>query len=225
MRDTPQPRNASDADEKATLREALVAFVGKPSALLLMAGVGAYLYSKYAFNLWIVDYLRRSFGETVTLGKAAFHAVFWFCLGSTIGVALAGRLSDRIAVRNSRIRFDMNILGLIISIPGFLLSAYAPNAPLCIVGTGIVGFAAGVYDSNFYASLFEVVKPRYRAAAVGVFGCGGAVIGAVGPAMLGWTSTRFSMSAGIASLSLVSLAGAIAILVARTAFFNKDKEQ
>ncbi len=225
MQNTPQPQNASGGDEKATLREALVAFVGKPSALLLMAGVGAYLYAKYAFNLWIVDYLRRSFGETVTLREAAFHAVFWFCLGSTAGVALAGRISDRIAVRNAKVRFDMNILGLVLCIPGFLISAYAPNASLCILGTGIVGFAAGVYDSNFYASLFEVVKPRYRAAAVGVFGCGGAVIGAVGPAMLGWTSTHFSMSTGMASLSIVALAGAIAILIAKTVFFNKDKEQ
>ena len=225
LRNTPQPKSASGAEEKASLKEAAAAFVGKPSALLLMAGVGAYLYAKYAFNLWIVDYMRRSFGDTITLKEAAFHAVFWFCLGSTVGVAAAGRISDRIAAKNAKIRFDMNIAGLALFIPGLLLSAYAPNATLCIAGTGVAGFAAGVYDSNFYASLFEVVRPRYRAAAVGIFGCGGAIVGAIGPAAVGWTSTHFSMATGIASLAAIAFAGALAILAARMFFFDKDKEK
>lgn len=225
LRNTPQPKSASCAEDKASLKEAAAAFVGKPSALLLMAGVGAYLYAKYAFNLWIVDYMRRSFGNAISLKEAAFHAVFWFYLGSTAGVAVAGRVSDRIAMRNAKIRFDMNIAGLVLFIPGLLLSAYAPNAALCIAGTGVVGFAAGVYDSNFYASLFEVVRPRYRAAAVGIFGCGGAIVGAIGPAAVGWTSTRFSMSTGIASLAAIAFAGALAILAARMFFFDRDKER
>ncbi len=225
LRNTPQPKSASCTEDKASLKEAAAAFVGKPSALLLMAGVGAYLYAKYAFNLWIVDYMRRSFGNAISLKEAAFHAVFWFYLGSTAGVAVAGRVSDRIAMRNAKIRFDMNIAGLVLFIPGLLLSAYAPNAALCIAGTGVVGFAAGVYDSNFYASLFEVVRPRYRAAAVGIFGCGGAIVGAIGPAAVGWTSTRFSMSTGIASLAAIAFAGALAILAARMFFFDRDKER
>ena len=224
LRNTPQPEDADGGGKKASLREALVAFVGKPSALLLMAGVGAYLYAKYAFNLWIVDYLRRSFGDLVSMKQAAFHAVFWFCLGCTLGVSVAGRLSDKLAVKNPGVRFDMNVAGLLLCIPGILLSAYAPNAAVCVLGTGVFGFAAGVYDSNFYASLFEVVKPRYRAAAVGVFGCGGAVIGAVGPAMLGWMGSRFSMSAGIASLALIALAGALAIACGKAFFFEHDRE-
>ena len=68
-----------------------------------------------------------------------------------------------------------------------------------------------------------MVKPRYRAAAVGVFGCGGSVIGASGPAVLGWMNAHFYMSAGIASLSVFALAGAAAIVVARVFFFERDK--
>ena len=225
MRDTPQPKTNAAEDGKASLKEAAAAFAGKPSALLLMAGVGAYLYAKYAFNLWIVDYMRRSFGDAITLKEAAFHAVFWFCLGSTIGVGAAGRVSDRLAAKNRKVRFDMNIAGLALFVPGLLLSAYAPSAAWCVAGTGVAGLAAGIYDSNFYASLFEVVKPRYRAAAVGIFGCGGAVVGAVGPAMLGWTSTHFSMRAGLASLAALAFAGMLAILAARVFFFDRDKEE
>ena len=68
-----------------------------------------------------------------------------------------------------------------------------------------------------------MVKPRYRAAAVGVFGCGGSVIGASGPAVLGWINAHFSVSAGIASLSAFALAGAAVIWIAKVFFFERDK--
>ena len=220
MRDTPQV--VRGAEDKASVREALGAVLRKPSALLLMAGLGFYFYAKYGFNTWIVAYLQRAF-PSITPASAAFHAVFWFYLGAVIGVFAGGRVSDRFAASRPQVRFDVNIAGLALCVPGLLLSAFAPAASLCIVGSALFGLATGIYDSNIYASLFEVVKPRYRAAAVGVFGCGGSIIGASGPAVLGWMNSHFSMSAGIASLSAFALAGAIAIGLARLFFFDKDK--
>lgn len=223
LRDAPQVKGDGEED-KASIREALGAFLGKPSALLLMTGLGFYFYAKYGFNTWIINYLQREF-PSMTAASASFHGVFWFYLGAVVGVFAGGRVSDRFAVALGRpqTRFDVNAAGLALCIPGLLLSAFAPTAALCIVGTALFGFATGVYDSNIYASLFEVVKPRYRAAAVGVFGCGGSVIGASGPAVLGWMNAHFSMSAGIASLSVFALAGAAAIVVARVFFFERDK--
>ena len=219
LRDTPQP----SATERATVREALGAVVRKPSALLLMAGLGFYFYAKYGFNTWIIAYLQREF-PSVSAASASFHAVFWFYLGATIGVFIGGRVSDRFAASRPQVRFDVNIAGLALCVPGLLLAAFAPSVVLCVVGVALLGFATGVYDSNIYASLFEVVKPRYRAAAVGVFGCGGSVIGASGPAVLGWMNARFSMSAGIATLSAFALAGAASICIARLFFFERDRE-
>ena len=225
LRDTPQVKGNGEED-KASIREALGAFLCKPSALLLMAGLGFYFYAKYGFNTWIINYLQREF-PSMTAASASFHGVFWFYLGAVAGVFAGGRVSDRFAVALGRpqARFDVNAVGLALCIPGLLLSAFAPTAALCIAGTALFGFATGVYDSNIYASLFEVVKPRYRAAAVGVFGCGGSVIGASGPAVLGWMNAHFSMSAGIASLSAFALAGAVVICVARVFFFERDKVQ
>ena len=227
LRDTPQVRNGERGTgngERASVGEALAAVVAKPSALFLMAGLGFYFYAKYGFNTWIIDYLQRQF-PNMTAASASFHGVFWFYLGAVLGVFAGGRISDRYAVGKGRpqARFDVNAVGLALCVPGLLLSAFAPTPSLCIVGTAFFGFATGVYDSNIYASLFEVVKPRYRAAAVGVFGCGGSVIGASGPAVLGWMNEHFSMSTGIASLSAFALAGAAAIAVARIFFFEKDK--
>ena len=223
LRDAPQVKGDGEED-KASIREALGAFLGKPSALLLMAGLGFYFYAKYGFNTWIINYLQREF-PSMTAASASFHGVFWFYLGAVVGVFAGGRVSDRFAVALGRpqARFDVNAAGLVLCIPGLLLSAFAPTAALCIAGTALFGFATGVYDSNIYASLFEVVKPRYRAAAVGVFGCGGCVIGSFGPAVLGWMNAHFSMCAGIASLSAFALAGAVVICVARFFFFERDR--
>ena len=221
LRDTPQVQGTG---EKANVREALGAVVRKPSAMLLMAGLGFYFYAKYGFNTWIINYLQREF-PSMTAAGASFHGVFWFYLGAVVGVFAGGRVSDRIAASRPQVRFDVNTAGLALCVPGLLLSAFAPTAALCIAGTALFGFATGVYDSNIYASLFEVVKPRYRAAAVGVFGCGGSVIGASGPAVLGWMNSHFSMSAGIASLSAFALAGAAVIGVARVFFFERDREK
>ena len=222
LRDTPQVRSGVETEEKTSVREALGAFLSKPSALLLMAGLGFYFYAKYGFNTWIINYLQREF-PSMTAASASFHGVFWFYLGAVIGVFAGGRVSDRFAASRPQVRFDVNAAGLALCVPGLLLSAFAPTAALCIAGTALFGFATGVYDSNIYASLFEVVKPRYRAAAVGLFGCGGSVIGASGPAVLGWMNAHFSMSSGIASLSAFALAGAAAIWIARAFFFDRDK--
>ena len=229
LRDTPQAKDeerGKRVEDKASVREAIEAFLCKPAALLLMAGLGFYFYAKYGFNTWIINYLQREF-PSMTAASASFHGVFWFYLGAVVGVFAGGRVSDRFAVALGRpqARFDVNAAGLVLCVPGLLLSAFAPTASLCIAGTALFGFATGVYDSNIYASLFEVVKPRYRAAAVGVFGCGGSVIGASGPAVLGWMNAHFSMSAGIASLSAFALAGAVVICVARIFFFERDKVQ
>ena len=228
LKDTPQVRGTGNGErgieEKASVREALGAVVRKPSAMLLMAGLGFYFYAKYGFNTWIIAYLQREF-PSVTAASASFHAVFWFYLGATVGVFVGGRVSDRFAATRPQTRFDVNTAGLALCVPGLVLAAFAPSAALCILGTALFGFATGVYDSNIYASLFEVVKPRYRAAAVGVFGCGGSVIGASGPAVLGWMNAHFSMSSGMASLSAFALAGAVAIFVARVFFFERDKER
>jgi len=219
LRDTPQP----SATERATVREALGAVARKPSALFLMVGLGFYFYATYGFRTWIVAYLLRTF-PSISPAAAAFHAVFWFYIGAVVGVFAGGRISDRFAASRPQVRFDVNISGLLLGVPCLVLTAFAPTAALCILGTALFGFATGVYDSNIYASLFEVVKPRYRAAAVGVFGCGGNIIGASGPAVLGWMNAHFSMSAGMSSLSVFALAGAASICVARLFFFKRDRE-
>ena len=225
LRDTPPENEVKGEGEqgkaKASVKEAVLAMVGKPTALLLMLGLGFYFYALYGFKTWLPMFLVKSY-PGVTIQSAAFHGVFWFYLGAMAGVMCGGRLSDRLCPHRRAIRIEMNILGLVLAVPLLFAMAYAPTFALCVVASGVFGFATGVYDSNLYASLLEVVKPRYRAAAVGLFGCGGCVLGALGPGMLGWMSVHFSMRTGFASLAVSALAGATVILFARLVTFRRD---
>ena len=231
LRDTPHPAAPSaDGDkpskngDRPSVREALWAFFGQPAALLLTLGLGFCLYATYGFRLWIPTFLLRTFPGLTPAG-AAFHAVFWYYVGAMAGVLLAGRLSDCLMPRRPAVRLETNVVGLLLMVPFLLLTAFAGSVPVVCAAIFCFGVAAGVYDSNLYAALLDVVSPRYRAAAVGFFGCGGNVLGALGPGLLGGLNGLFGMRASLASLALFALAGALVILLARKSFTRLRKEQ
>ena len=221
LKDTPQ----ASSDNKVGLdsvKEALQAFLKKPSSLILMAGLGCYFFVTYAFKAWAPIFMIRSFPEMETT-QAVFHGVFWFYLGAFFGVTLGGRLSDALKIRRPGIRFEVEFVGLALCIPFILMMAFVHSLPLMILAILMFGFATGVYDSNIYAALFDVINPRFRAVGTGLFGCGGCIVGAFGPAVMGFLNDAFTPRLSMASLAIFAIVGSLAILCARVFTFNKDK--
>ena len=221
LKDTPQ----ASSDKKVGLdsvKEALQAFLKKPSSLILMAGLGCYFFVTYAFKAWAPIFMIRSFPEMETT-QAVFHGVFWFYLGAFFGVTLGGRLSDALKIRRPGIRFEVEFVGLALCIPFILMMAFVHSLPLMILTILMFGFATGVYDSNIYAALFDVINPRFRAVGTGLFGCGGCIVGAFGPAVMGFLNDAFTPRLSMASLAIFAIVGSLAILCARVFTFNKDK--
>lgn len=101
LRDTPSVK--TEGDGKASVKEAVLAMVGKPTALLLMLGLGFYFYALYGFKTWLPTFLVKTY-PGVTIQSAAFHGVFWFYLGAIVGVMCGGRLSDRFYARRRAVR-------------------------------------------------------------------------------------------------------------------------
>ncbi len=221
LKDTPQ----ASSDNKVGLdsvKEALQAFLKKPSSLILMAGLGCYFFVTYAFKAWAPIFMIRAFPEMETT-QAVFHGVFWFYLGAFFGVTLGGRLSDALKIRRPGIRFEVEFVGLALCIPFILMMAFVHSLPLMILTILMFGFATGVYDSNIYAALFDVINPRYRAVGTGLFGCGGCIVGAFGPTVMGFLNDAFTPRLSMASLAIFAIVGSLAILCARVFTFNKDK--
>ena len=220
LKDTPQP--SSDDKARPSVKEALQAFLKKPSSLILMLALGCYFFVTYAFKAWAPIFMIRSFPEMGTT-QAVFHGVFWFYLGAFVGVTLGGRLSDALKAKRPGIRFEVELVGLILCIPFILMMAFVHSLPLMIVAILMFGFATGVYDSNIYAALFDVIDPRFRAVATGLFGCGGCIVGAFGPAVMGLLNDAFTPRVSMASLTVIAVVGVLAILYARLFTFKKDK--
>ncbi len=216
LRDTPQP-----VASHPSIRAAVSGFFGKPTALLLMLALGLYFYATNSFKTWAVTFMEK----TMALDHAAasFNGTFWFYLGAISGVVLAGVVSDRLRARRPGVRLETNFVGLLLTIPFVLIAAFTGNLVILCGAVFAFGFATGVYDSNLYASLLDVVNPRYRAFSVGLFGCGGCLLGAPGPLVQGWMINRFGDRASMAALALFTLAAALVVLLARLVTFNRDR--
>lgn len=221
LKDTPQHKSGEPVGLNS-VGIALKAFIEKPSSLILMLALGCYFFVTYAFKAWAPIFMIRAFPEMDT-AQAVFHGVFWFYLGAFVGVTIGGRVSDALKARRPGVRFEVELVGLAMCIPFILMMAYAQGLVWMIVAILLFGFATGVYDSNLYAALFDVINPRFRAVATGLFGCGGCIVGAFGPTVMGFLNDAFSPRISMASLAIFAIVGALAILCARVFTFNKDK--
>jgi len=220
LRDT-KPVAAQTA--KPRMSEAVRAVFTKPSALLLAAGLGMQIFVDVGFKMWMPTYLRETF-PGMSAASYGLHAVLWHYLGAFVGVMIGSRIADRFVRRRHGIRMEMNILGLVLGIPFIVWMAKADTFGVVCVAMGLFGFFRGIYDSNQFASIFDVIAPRYRASAMGVMLCLAFVFGSLAPVALGWVKDHFSMSAGLASLAGFFLLGALFIVIARVRFLKNDYE-
>ena len=218
---------ASDAAgpvPRASAKAAVLSVLGSPAALLLTLGFGFCQYGDNGFRVWMATYLGDTFLPQAR-AAAAFHSVFWFYLGAFVGINAAGRVTDRLVKRRSAARFEIAAVGLALSAPCAFLSVRTGSLAWACAGLFCWGVARGIYDSNFFASLYDVVEPRFRAAATGIFCCGGFILGSAAPVVLGGIAERFSMMAGMTTLGLFYLLGAVAVGMARMSFLGDLSKQ
>lgn len=222
LRDTPPlVQKEASAVEKPSAKEAILAMLRKPSAILLTLGFGMCMYGSNGFFTWMKMFMEEDLH--LSSAMASFHAVFWFYIGALGGITIASRVSDRLASTRPGIRMEVNIVGLALCAPCVWLVSQAPSTTACCVALAAWGFAHGIYDSNFFASLYDVVSPRYRAASTGVFLCLGFILGSFAPPVLGWIKdVTTSLRTGFSSLAAFYVAGALFILIARLFFLKRD---
>lgn len=215
LRDT-RPAAAPAAAKPAKI-DALKAVFSKPSAMLLALGLGMQIFVDVGFKMWMPTYLKDTFPG---MSKAAYglHAVLWHYLGAFVGVMIASRISDRLVSRRPGIRMEMNITGLALGAPFILWMATTGSFDAICWAMGLFGFFRGVYDSNQFASIFDVIEPRYRASAMGMVLMFAFAFGAVAPVVMG----AIGIARGLTALAGFFVAGAAIIAVARIFFLKRD---
>jgi len=217
LRDTP-PVSAST---RIALRESLGAVLSKPSALLLAGGLGAQLFVDVGFKMWMPTFLADRF-PGMTAASYGLHAVLWHYLGALAGVMIGSRVADRFVRRRPGIRMEMNILGLVIGAPFIVWMANASAFSACCAAMALFGFFRGIYDSNQFASIFDVIEPRFRASAMGVMLCLAFIFSSLAPVALGYVRDAVGLVSGLSALAGFFLVGAALITVARVKFLRRD---
>ena len=221
LRNTPALK-VHNEEVQPKFADALAAFCAKPSAWLLTFAFGMLVFGSNCFRTWMPAFMQKA-GWGHTPGSAAFHSVFWFYLGSFIGIALGARLSDRLSTRRRGIRLTIMAVGLALSAPTMAGMVLVPTLWLSCVMMFLFGLGGGFFDCNLYAGLFDVVAPRYRSAAMGFYLSGAFFIGCPATAVLGWVGQNYSLQTGMALFGGTYALGAIAVFVARGVFFRRDQ--
>src|SRR5262249_4384429 len=98
------------------------------------------------------------------------------------------------------------------------LTGWATSVPILIAALIGSGVCKGVYDSNIFASMFDVIRPEDRGTAAGLMNTVGWTGGFVAPTAVGFASDRLGLGVTIASTAAVYLlSGLLALQAARLA--------
>ncbi|HVV72149.1 MAG TPA: MFS transporter, partial [Verrucomicrobiae bacterium] len=158
----------------------------KRTALLLLAAFMAANFVAAIFLIWTPTFLVEKFHFKLT--AAGLSGSVFINLASAVSVPVGGWLADRLALRFAGGRIVVQAAGLLVgSIFVFYVGA-TDSVGLLLVTMTLFGLCKGVYDSNIFASIFDVVEPRARATAAGLMNTIGWSGGALGPLIVGWIS-------------------------------------
>jgi MFS family permease len=86
----------------------------------------------------------------------------------------------------------------------------------------LFGLCRGMYDANIYATLFDVIEPRYRATGAGLMSMFAFLSGALSPFLLGYLKPTLGLSNGISFMAIAYLFSGLCIFTAIRWFLKKD---
>jgi MFS family permease len=189
-----------------------------PALLLVLAFCGANFVA-FVFITWMPSYLREKYD--LNLAQAAFSATIYLQLASMVGSVCGGLLADQFSKLFGGGRSFVQALGVIAGAPFIYWCGVTPELTTVLVAMTCFGFAKGIYDSNIWASLYDVVPAEKRSTAVGMTNMIGWIAAGVGTTAFGVVVDQgYTMSETLSSTAViyVGIAGLLilsSILTAR----------
>jgi MFS family permease len=194
-------------------------FSGPTAPLLMLVFLGANFVATI-FLIWTPTFLVEKFHYGLT--AAGFAGSVYINLASAASVPVGGWLADRLAARFAGGRVLVQALGLLAG-SGFVAAVgWTSSGTVLLVTMTLFGLCKGLYDSNIFAALYDVIEPRARAAAAGLMNTVGWAGGALGPLAFGF-ATKYgrhgsdsvaNMSDAIALGSVIYVLGGLALIAA-----------
>lgn len=222
LKDTPlvKEKNTDIAESRPGFREIVSAVFSKKTVYFLSLAFGAMVFVNVGYLTWMPTFLHEKFD--MSLSASGFASVFYHHLFAFFGVMIGGKLSDRLALKRKQVRMEVEYWGLLLGAPFIYLMAVGDSQLMCYTGMALFGLFRGIYDSNLFAALFDVIEPKYRASSMGLMLAFAFTIGALAPVILGWIKTVAGLEVGMSLLSVFYLAGAALIYFSLKRHFKND---
>jgi len=202
-----------------SLNEALSVF-RKPTVILLTLAFGCMVFVNVGYLTWMPLYLVEKYQMSVTY--AGFSSLIYHHIGAFFGVMFGSRLADKLAKKDPKKRLVIQSAALLGGAPFIFIMGFSDNQVITYTALALFGFMRGIYDSNIFASLYEVVKPSIRSSATGFMLMFAFLMGAFAPLILGILKPTLGLAASFSSLSLFYTLGAGLIFLAVKMSFKKD---
>ena len=184
-----------------------------PSALLLtLAFLGANSVG-LVFLTWMPTFLKEKFG--LSLALAGVSATVYLQVASMVGAMLGGAMADWLRARSAGGRMYVQALGALCGAPFIFLCGNTLELNILVAAMIFFGLSKGIYDSNIWASLYDVIPPARRSTSVGMMNMIGWLGGAMGAYFVGLAvDLGITMSVAIASTAVIYVGVALLLVLA-----------
>jgi len=182
-----------------------------PSALLLVLAFFGANFVAFVFITWMPTFLNEKYN--LDLGSAGFSATIYLQAASMLGAMAGGVLADYWGVRRAGGRALVQALGALAGVPFIFVCGDTRDLYTLFWSMTFFGFAKGIYDSNIWASLYDVVPPEKRGTAVGLTNMIGWLGAGVGSTAVGVVvDSGITMSEAISSTAVIYIGVACLLL-------------
>jgi MFS transporter, Spinster family, sphingosine-1-phosphate transporter len=205
---------------KISFNAALKILFKTPTAILLIIAFCGLIFVQVGYLTWTPTYLYEKFN--MTLSQAGFHSMFYTHLFAFAGIIFVGKYSDKLAVKNPRIRLLMQGAGLLFAVPFIILMGNSNVLFIIYIGFAGFGFARAFFDANTYTVLYDVIPEKFQSTVSGIMIMAGFLIGSLSPIIMGYLKPILGLSFGISMLSVVWLLCGVLLLIAYKYYFKKD---
>lgn len=224
MKDTPQIKEQTERIPFMTL---LKGIFSKKTIWLLAFAFGCQVFVNIGITTWAAKFFNLKFFGGENLALASSIAMLTSCGFAILGVMIGGRVSDKLAEKSKLARMRTEYIGLLCGAPFLVAVGFASNIWVASAAMIIYGIFRGIYDSNLYAAMFDVIDPKLRASSVGIITAFAFIVGCVAPLYLGWVqgdgTNIEAFEWGISSMGLFFLIGGLLILLAAKYTFLKER--
>lgn len=222
IKDSPSS-NITDAQAKEKIRvnELLKVFFRKPTAIFLTLAFAGMIFVNVSFLTWMPTFLHEKFN--FSLSRAGFDSTFYHFLAAFFGVMAGATLADKLAQRYFGIRGFIQMIGLYAGAPFIYIMSRSESFLIIYLALTLFGFCRGLYDSNIFAALYDVIEKPFRSTATGLMLMFAFVVGASAPYIMGLLKPVLGLSSGMALLSFIYIGSATSILIALIFFYKRDR--